>query len=94
MILSVIKEKNLYETRVAITPDAVKLFQRLGLEVFIEQGAGIKSGYLDEQYKNMGAKISSRPECLKADECLCVRMPSTEDIKNLKRDFIIIWTCC
>ncbi len=90
MILSVIKETNLYETRVAITPDAVKLFQRLGLEIFIEQGAGIKSGYLDEQYKKMGAKITSRPECLKADVCLCVRMPSTEDIKNLKSNTTLI----
>ena len=44
MQISALKENFNNENRVALTPDAVKLFQRLGLEVLIEDIAGINSG--------------------------------------------------
>ena len=40
MQISALKEISTDENRVALTPDAIKLFQRLGLDVLIEDGAG------------------------------------------------------
>jgi len=85
MLLSAIKENDNNETRVSISPESVKLFSRLGFEVIIENGAGETSGYQNSNYEEAGAKIVTRSECLKADVCLCVRMPSTVDINNLKK---------
>ncbi len=90
MILSALKENNENETRVSVTPESVKLFSRLGFEVIIEKGAGELSGYQDSNYTDFGAIIKSRNECLNADVCLCVRMPDSEDIKNLKNGSTLI----
>ncbi len=40
MQISALKENFNNENRVALTPDTIKLFERLGLEVLIEEGAG------------------------------------------------------
>ena len=90
MLLSAIKENDNNETRVSISPESVKLFSRLGFEVIIENGAGESSGYQNSNYEEAGAKIVTRSECLKADVCLCVRMPSTDDINNLKSNSLLI----
>tara|TARA_B100000575_G_scaffold270170_1_gene250445 strand:+ start:19 stop:1140 length:1122 start_codon:yes stop_codon:yes gene_type:complete len=90
MILSALKENKQIETRVSITPESVKLFSRLGFEVFIEEGAGELSGYKDSNYLDLGAKIVTRSECLNADVCLCVRMPDPKDIKDLKSSSVLI----
>ena len=90
MILSALKELDKDETRVSITPDSVKFFIKLGFEIFIEEGAGDLSGYENINYEKMGAKITNRSECLNADVCLCVRIPSQEDIKKLKHNTVLI----
>ena len=90
MQISALKENSNNENRVALTPDAIKLFQRLGLEVLIEDVAGNNSGYPNELYKENGAKIVSRNECLKADICLCVKMPNEEDLNQLNENTVLI----
>ena len=90
MLISALKEKTNNEVRVSLSPDSIKLFQRMDLEVIIEEGAGIKSGYPDLQYVNLGAKIVSREECLNADICLCVKMPEIEDLQKLKVKSVLI----
>tara|TARA_Y100000741_G_C18245331_1_gene555304 strand:- start:851 stop:1969 length:1119 start_codon:yes stop_codon:yes gene_type:complete len=90
MLLSVIKETSENENRVAVTPDTTTLFKKLGIEVFIEESAGKNSGYHDKLYKDTGAKIKSRVECLKADICLCVKMPSQKDLDIMKEKSILI----
>ena len=64
MQISALKENFNNENRVALTPDTIKLFQRLGLEVLIEDGAGNNSGYPNDLYEANGAKIVSRDQCL------------------------------
>ncbi len=90
MIISALKENNNNEKRVALSPDSVKLFQRLGFDVLIENGAGIESGYLDQHYSEKGAKIANREDCLKADICLCVKIPSMNDLENIKNECVLI----
>ena len=92
MILSALKETDQNETRVSVTPDSVKLLTRLGFEIIIEDGAGVLSGYENSDYKEAGAKIANRSECLKAEVCLCVRMPDSSDISNISNSSVLIGT--
>ena len=89
MQIAALRENN-NETRVALSPECVKLFQKLDLEVLIEEGAGIKSGYPDELYRDLGAKIVSRKQSLNADICLCVKIPEIEDLDKLKERSALI----
>ncbi len=41
MQISALYEKNKNESRVALAPDSVKLYQKIGFEVIVEKGAGI-----------------------------------------------------
>ena len=90
MQISALKEISTDENRVALTPDAIKLFQRLGLDVLIEDGAGNNSGYPNQLYEENGAKIVSRNECLKANICLCVKIPKEEDLNLLNENTVLI----
>jgi len=90
MQIAALKELSLNEKRVAISPDSIKNFQRLGLEVVIEEGAGLDSGYIDSHYTESGAKIVNRDDCLNADICLCVKIPDISDIKKMKENTLLI----
>ena len=89
MQISILKENDVKEQRVASTPYSIKLLERFKAEILIEAGAGIQSGYDDELYKLSNARIVNRDECLNADICLCVKIPSHQDIKNMKFIFLI-----
>ena len=91
MLISILKEISSNETRVASTPDSVRLLIRFGAEIIVEKDAGFRSGYLNEEYLSAGAKIVERSECLhQGDICLTVRMPSVKDIYKLKTGCILI----
>ena len=90
MIISALKEVNKNEKRVAITPDSIKFFQRLGLDILIEKGAGVESGFIDEHYLKNGATIANRLECLNSDICLCVNLPEEEDLEKIKEQNVLI----
>ena len=45
------------EHRVAMTPDGVREFERLGIEVFVETGAGEGASFSDDDYRAAGATI-------------------------------------
>lgn len=57
MKIGVPKEIKNNENRVAMTPSGVVNLTVFGHEVFIEAGAGIGSGFTDEDYKAAGAHI-------------------------------------
>lgn len=84
MKIAVLKEKASGETRVAVTPDVVKLYIRDGFEVLVEKNAGMQAGFLDNMYIDAGAKISSVPlEIVSdADIILKVQPTPTEDKIN------------
>jgi NAD(P) transhydrogenase subunit alpha len=58
MRVAVLKERRSDETRVAATPETVKKYIGLGLEVVVEQGAGIASGITDAAFAEAGAQIA------------------------------------
>lgn len=63
--LAIVNEADGDETRVALTPDAIRRLERRGLAVAIEAGSGVAAGYADSEYEEAGAAV-----CSNADEAL------------------------
>ena len=91
MKLSVLKENQKNETRVALAPSSVKDLIKFGFEVFIQIDAGLSSGYTNKEYEDFGAKIVDREECLNNKTiCLVVRLPNIKDISKISKNTILI----
>ena len=68
--IGVAKEIKQQEYRVALTPaGALELVQR-GHEVVVEQGAGVGSGFADEAYSSVGARLADVEEIWSSAELL------------------------
>jgi len=71
MIVGVPKEMYPKERRVALVPAVIPNLKKAGLEVVIEQGAGLAAGYPDTEYVDKGARvIGSRAELFQAAEII------------------------
>jgi alanine dehydrogenase len=57
MFIGVPKEIKNNENRVALTPSGVEAFKKAGHQILIETGAGLGSGFSDEEYIASGAEI-------------------------------------
>lgn len=57
MVIGCVKEIKKYESRVGLTPSAVKEYVNAGHKVLIETKAGESSGFLDADYIKAGALI-------------------------------------
>lgn len=91
MRIAVPVEQQAGEARVALVPESVKKLAGTGVEVGIETGAGLKSGYLDDEYKAAGASVMDRSTLLRgADILACVNRPSPSDVASLKQGAIVI----
>lgn len=80
------------ETRVAITPQAVKHYTKLGFQIIIEQGAGLAAGFHDTLYLDVGAKIDTDRTKIKqtANILLAVNQPSINDLEMLAANSLVI----
>jgi NAD(P) transhydrogenase subunit alpha len=89
MKIAIAKEQDAAEPRVAATPDTVKKFKSLGIDVAIEPGAGIKSGLLDADYEAMGAVVSA--DAVKdADIVIKVKRPTAAEAASYKKGALAI----
>ncbi|OKH14629.1 alanine dehydrogenase [[Limnothrix rosea] IAM M-220] len=57
MRIGVPKEIKDQEFRVGLSPSSVQVLVQAGHEVFVENNAGFGSGFTDEDYQNVGAKL-------------------------------------
>lgn len=86
MICVVPREDLPGEARAAATPASVAKLLKLGLDVRVESGLGLRSGHPDAAYQTAGAQVvASRPELLQAaDLVLRVRPPERDDVAQMK----------
>ncbi len=88
--LGVPKEIKASEGRVAITPDGVREFERLGIEVFIEKGAGEAASLADADYVAAGATIvSTAADAWGQQMVVKVKEPKAEEFGFLRDDLIL-----
>src|SRR6202142_4780267 len=71
------------------SPDPVKKFKALSVNVVVEPGAGIKSGLPDSEFTAAGATVSA--DALKdADLVIKVKRPEAAELANYKRGALVI----
>ncbi len=92
MLIGVPAETDPAETRVAASPETVKKFIALGAEVAVEQGAGLKAGFVDADYQAAGARLVSAADALGADLVLKVRRPAAQELAHMKSGALVIAT--
>ena len=88
---SVLENKDL-EKRVAITPEIVKKYTSLGIEVLLSENYGSHLGIKDDHYTEVGARISKdETEILKsADIIVQLGMLSDDKSSNIKESQTLI----
>ncbi|AIL31948.1 Re/Si-specific NAD(P)(+) transhydrogenase subunit alpha [Basilea psittacipulmonis] len=84
MRIGIPKEILSSETRVAATPSTVTQLIKLGFEVAIQTGAGIKASFDDKAYEEAGALVLSDKEVWQSDLVYKVNPPTLEEIKQMK----------
>jgi NAD(P) transhydrogenase subunit alpha len=94
MRVAVLKERRNGETRVAATPETVKKYIGMGLEVAVEQGAGDASGMTDAAYAEAGASLAADAAAALAGAgiVLVVRAPQDADLAAIGRGALLIGT--
>jgi NAD(P) transhydrogenase subunit alpha len=98
MKIAIPKERRLHERRVAATPDTVKKFIALGMDVIIEAGAGEASRITDENYRAAGASVVAELASVlgDADIVLKVQRPllagegDVNELSLMKRGTILV----
>jgi len=92
LLLGILKESTLGETRVALLPENLKTLLAQGITVTVEAGAGIASGASDLAYTEAGAMVSAdRASILShADLLPVVNAPSAADQAMLKSGAVVI----
>lgn len=67
------------ESRVSCAPDALGPLKKLNTEILVEQNAGAKASFKDEDFQAAGAQTTSRQDILnRSDIILCINMPDAE----------------
>jgi len=89
MKIGIPKEIKSQEERVGSTPDGVASLVRAGHQVFVEAGAGLGSGYTDEQYIDSGAIVSKAEAVWHCEMIIKVKEPLESEYKYFKENQII-----
>lgn len=92
MIVTLPKENNPTESRVALTPSSVKDLVKHGLTVEVETGAGIGSYISDKDYQDAGATIVESSNALLSNgDIICkVNPPTQDEIQQIKSGAVFI----
>ena len=84
------KEIKTAEHRVAMTPDGVREFERLGVQVFVETGAGEGASFHDRDYVAAGATIVPTAADAWAQQMVVkVKEPKEEEFGFLRSDLTL-----
>jgi len=84
------REQRTGERRIAATPETVKQLTALGLNVVVESGAGVESGYADAAFKEAGASLSAELPLNSLDVLLHVRPLSPGTAAGLRPGTVTI----
>lgn len=91
MDIGIPRERKILEGRVALTPEAIRELVKSGHRVFVEQKAGLLSGYPDSEYSEAGAiLVGSAKELFELSTLIVkVKEPQTAELEYLRKDHIL-----
>ncbi len=85
MHVGVPRETKIMEFRVGMVPDGVATLTKAGHRVLVERGAGLGSGFSDEDFLEAGASLADAEEVWSsADLIVKVKEPQPEEIPRLR----------
>src|SRR5690554_3222243 len=90
MQVGIVRETRPGERQMAATPETVATLAALGLDVIIEAGAGVESGFADDAYESAGASVVPQLALETVDVCCHVRALSPADAARLKEEAVTI----
>ena len=92
MLLGILKETALGETRVSLLPESLKSLLAQGIAITVESGAGAAAGASDQAYADAGAKVTADRAALlaSADLLPMVNAPEAADQARLKPGCAVI----
>ncbi|MBL8204078.1 MAG: Re/Si-specific NAD(P)(+) transhydrogenase subunit alpha [Blastocatellia bacterium] len=92
MQITVLKETQPDESRVALIPESVKKLIGLKAAVAVESNAGQNAGASDADYEAAGASVSADRAALLAstDVLVAINRPTTDDLAHLKKGAVVI----
>ncbi|MBD9527906.1 MULTISPECIES: Re/Si-specific NAD(P)(+) transhydrogenase subunit alpha [Paracoccus] len=92
MKIGALKESYEGEARVAITPASAAHLRKLGHEVYVESGAGVRAGFTDAAYASAGITVEPTSSALvnDVDVVVKVRPPSEAEIKQMRHGQTLI----
>ena len=92
MIIGSISENINTEKRVAITPDIIKKYRSLGLEVNLSRNYALHLGITDKEYVEQGANIINNDDELISSSNIIVQMglPTDKNLEKFKEKQIIV----
>jgi len=90
-IVSVLEDKKI-EKRIAITPEIAKKYITLGFEVSLPETYGQHLGFEDNEYKELGVKISKDEKNIinSADIIVQLGLPTEDKISLIKENQILV----
>ena len=97
LTVGIVSESAPGERRVAMVPGTVSVFNKTGVQLVIESGAGERAGFPDREYSDKGVRIASRADVFAAaDVLLQVRSPGAnpetgaDDIASMRSGQTVI----
>ncbi len=91
MIIGSVSENKNIEKRVAITPDIIKKYKLLGLEVNLSKNYASHLGISDKEFEDHGAKILSSDDVIaKSNVILQMNILDDENLKKLQENQILV----
>ncbi len=92
MKIGALKESYEGEARVAVTPSSAAHLRKLGHEVLVESGAGVRANFSDADYEAAGVTIEPSAQALigAADVVVKVRPPSDAEIGRMRAGQTVI----
>tara|TARA_Y100000590_G_scaffold166789_1_gene191005 strand:- start:3774 stop:4862 length:1089 start_codon:yes stop_codon:yes gene_type:complete len=92
MIIGSISENTKLEKRIAITPEIIKKYKSLGIEIYLSKDYALHLGISDEDYKSEGAIILNTNEEIisKSNALLQMNILEDEYLNKLQKDQVLI----
>tara|TARA_Y100001935_G_C17276524_1_gene494974 strand:+ start:580 stop:1668 length:1089 start_codon:yes stop_codon:yes gene_type:complete len=92
MIIGSTSENLEIEKRVSLTPDILKKYKSLGINMCINKGYADHLGFSDKHYEEEGVEVleNEKDVILKSDIIVQLQIPDKEKLKLLKKDQTLI----
>lgn len=91
--IGVLKETVPGEHRVAITPKVIDVLTKSGANVCVEAGAGLESGFADEEYAVKGARIAANAAAVSESAQILLTVRAPEPAGLVRKSQILIGLC-